>query len=168
MTDANTTDMHIDSHLYAGEVLSIGLKSQEGIGFGITTALGLEWTAISTEDAIAIATHILISRKDQLTEDMVRGISDELMPDAPAKPTKLGPPRYSNLSDQAQLVYRHMVRAGSISAREAMDDHGITSATLARRICDIEEEGFGVNRDRRVHPITGKRYTRYSLQPNYN
>lgn len=72
-------------------------------------------------------------------------------------------PSYASLSDQAKLVYRHMERAGSISARDAMDDHGITSATLARRICDIEEEGFRVWRDRRVHPISGKRYTRYSL-----
>lgn len=78
-------------------------------------------------------------------------------------PEKTTPASYSALSDQAKLVYRHMERAGSISARDAMDDHGMTSATLARRICDIEAEGFKVWRDRRVHPMTGKRYTRYSL-----
>lgn len=72
-------------------------------------------------------------------------------------------PSYSNLTDQASVVFRHMARAGSISAREAMSDHGITSATLARRICDIEAEGFSVKRDRRTHPLTGRRYTRYSL-----
>ncbi len=70
---------------------------------------------------------------------------------------------YVHLTDQSKLVYRHMDRAGSISARDAMDDYGITSATLARRICDIEAEGFKVYRDRRIHPITGKRYTRYAL-----
>jgi len=70
---------------------------------------------------------------------------------------------YSALSPQAQTIYQHMRRAGSISAREAMEDYGITSATLARRICDISAEGFSVLRDNRVHPMTGKRYTRYSL-----
>lgn len=74
-----------------------------------------------------------------------------------------GQRRLSNLTDQAQLVFRHMQRAGSISARDAMNDHGITSATLSRRICDIEEEGFVVDRERRTHPITGKLYTRYVL-----
>lgn len=72
-------------------------------------------------------------------------------------------PHYSNLSPLCQKVYQHMQRAGSISAREAQDDYGITSASLARRICDIEAEGFGITRDRKVHPITEQRYTRYSL-----
>ena len=70
---------------------------------------------------------------------------------------------YSYLSQQAQTVYQHMSRAGSISAREAMDDHGMTSAALTRRICDLEEAGYGILRVSKVHPITAKRYTRYSL-----
>lgn len=76
---------------------------------------------------------------------------------------KKGPARFSNLSPQAQLIYKHMSRAQTISAREALADHGITSATLARRVCDIEKEGFKVNRERRNHPVTGRSYTRYSL-----
>ncbi len=56
-----------------------------------------------------------------------------------------------------------MERTGSISARDAMNDYGITSATLARRICDLKLHGVQVEHERRRHPITGKLYTRYSL-----
>lgn len=64
---------------------------------------------------------------------------------------------------QTDIIMKHMKTAGSISAREAMIDYGITSATLARRICDIEERGTPIHRDRRVHPITKRSYTRYAL-----
>lgn len=70
---------------------------------------------------------------------------------------------YADLSPLAKRIYQHMKRAGSISAREASNDYGITSASLARRICDIELAGFTVKRERRVHPISGTRYTRYSV-----
>lgn len=72
-------------------------------------------------------------------------------------------PSYMSLTQQGQLILQHIRRAGSISAREAMDDYGITSATLARRICDIEQAGYDLTRKRKVHPITGKSYTRYSV-----
>ena len=85
-----------------------------------------------------------------------------VLPDEVVKPEPAR--QLSNLSPQAQLIYRHMQRAGSISARDAMDDHGITSAALSRRICDIEAEGFGIDRERRIHPITEKSYTRYTLK----
>jgi hypothetical protein len=68
------------------------------------------------------------------------------------------------LSPQARKIYDHMKSAGSISAREAMADYGITSATLARRVCDIEEQGFLVERETRDHPIHKRRYTRYSVR----
>ncbi len=64
---------------------------------------------------------------------------------------------------QTQLIQRHMQRAGSISARDAMDDYAITSATLARRICDLIENGVEVNRIRKRHPVTRRSYTRYEL-----
>lgn len=72
-------------------------------------------------------------------------------------------PAYHSLTDQQRTVYNHMRKAGSISAREAMDDYGITSATLARRICDLEEQGYEIERERKTHPITDRLYTRYSL-----
>lgn len=67
------------------------------------------------------------------------------------------------LSPQARTIYDHIKKAGSISAREAMSDYGITSATLARRICDIEEAGIPVLRETREHPIHKRKYTRYSF-----
>lgn len=67
------------------------------------------------------------------------------------------------LSPQARKIYDHMQKAGSISAREAMADYGITSATLARRICDLEGAGFKITRETREHPIHQRKYTRYSL-----
>lgn len=60
-------------------------------------------------------------------------------------------------------IIKHIQRAGHISARDAMMDYGITSASLTRRICDMEEIGINFKRERRVHPITGQKYTRYSL-----
>lgn len=67
------------------------------------------------------------------------------------------------LSPQAGRLVRHMARTGSISAREAMLDLDMTSATLARRVCDLEEVGIAVERERRIHPVSGRHYTRYSL-----
>lgn len=67
----------------------------------------------------------------------------------------------SNGVTQADTILNHIKQAGSISAREAMIDYGITSATLARRICDLEERGVDIQRERKEHPVTGRLYTRY-------
>jgi DNA-binding HxlR family transcriptional regulator len=67
------------------------------------------------------------------------------------------------LTPQGRLILDHMTTAGSISAREAMSDYGITSAVLTRRICDMEAKGISIARDQRRHPVTGRNYTRYSL-----
>lgn len=53
----------------------------------------------------------------------------------------------------------------SITAREAMLDLDMTSSTLARRICDAEEAGVNITRERKRNPVTGKRYTRYFFDP---
>ncbi len=68
-----------------------------------------------------------------------------------------------SLSPQQRLILVHIKEAGSISAREAMADYGITSATLARRICDLEAEGYKIKREKKLHPIFKREYTRYSL-----
>ncbi|BAF89598.1 unknown protein [Azorhizobium caulinodans ORS 571] len=68
-----------------------------------------------------------------------------------------------NLSPLARRIFAHLERTGSISAREAMADYGITSATLSRRICEMEGAGIEISRERRIHPMTGRRYTRYAL-----
>lgn len=62
------------------------------------------------------------------------------------------------------LTYVSQTKTGSISAREAMFDLDITSATLSSRICEMErikKKAFTIVRDRRTNPHTKKHYTRY-------
>ncbi|WP_339771467.1 helix-turn-helix domain-containing protein [uncultured Pseudosulfitobacter sp.] len=68
-----------------------------------------------------------------------------------------------NLTRLAKTIVAYMEKNGSISARAAAADLDITSASLTRRLTDIEDAGIPIKRERRVHPVTGKRYTRYSL-----
>lgn len=79
--------------------------------------------------------------------------------------TNLTPIQNWFLSRQAKALLNHLrrTRKDGISAREALLDLGMTSATLARRICDLELAGFKIDRQRRRHPITDRRYTRYVL-----
>lgn len=54
--------------------------------------------------------------------------------------------------------------SGYVTNRTAMDDlDGMTSATLASRICEMERVGYEVQRDTRKNPVTGRRYTRYYI-----
>jgi hypothetical protein len=62
---------------------------------------------------------------------------------------------------------QYLDEAGSVSAREAMIDLDMTSATLARRIVDLERAGITIIRERRIHPVSGKRYTRYLMGTTY-
>jgi hypothetical protein len=66
-----------------------------------------------------------------------------------------------SLTPQAATVLAHMEYAGSITQREAMLDHSIQS--LTRRITELNDKGFRVNREDKKHPLTGQRYARYSL-----
>lgn len=79
--------------------------------------------------------------------------------------TKLSAIQEWVLSPQALAVLSHLRKVGrkGVSAREAQFDLDITSATLARRICDLEEAGIEVTRVRKNHPTTGRKYTRYVL-----
>lgn len=67
------------------------------------------------------------------------------------------------LGPQAKQILLHIEKAGSISAQDAYTTYQITSATLARRICDLEEAGVEIVRERKIHPITTRAYTRYAL-----
>lgn len=69
--------------------------------------------------------------------------------------------RLATLTPQAQTVLKHLRGAGSITQREAMLDHSIPS--LPRRIKDLREAGYDVVGVWKTHPLTGQRYTRYSL-----
>jgi|TARA_R100000951_G_scaffold111369_1_gene110320 hypothetical protein len=62
--------------------------------------------------------------------------------------------------NQVQQIYRHLETGKSISGYEARDLYRI--ASLPRRINDLEEQGFKIERSRRTDP-TGRRYVRYSL-----
>jgi DNA-binding MarR family transcriptional regulator len=64
---------------------------------------------------------------------------------------------------RAFQVLKFMETTGSITAREAMLDLDMTSATLARRICDLEARGATILRIRKNHPANGRQYTRYVL-----
>lgn len=67
------------------------------------------------------------------------------------------------LSPLCRKVVDFMERTGSISARDAFTDLGITSASLTRRLTDMENVGIPIKRERKTHRATGGRYTRYSI-----
>jgi len=71
----------------------------------------------------------------------------------------------NHLAPRARQVLAHIEKAGSISARDAAVDIGISDASLSRRICDLEAAGIGIKRERKKHPVSGIQYTRYSLAP---
>lgn len=145
------------------------------MGVVLTTSEGKReaQVSLSPEDSVALATHLITELSSTVDASVLHSFGVELIKQANARsiplvaqsPIEKPQPqrRFINLSPLARTIYRHMQRAGSISAREAMADMGITSASLARRICDIEAEGFAVRRERRVHPVSQQPYTRYSL-----
>lgn len=98
-------------------------------------------------------------------EDILREVNARAVPVAakPVGPTKKKPQGFLALSPQAQKIVQHMRKNGQITAREAMADYGMASGTLTRRITDISEAGFEVKKHQREHPVTGQKYTRYTL-----
>ena len=75
--------------------------------------------------------------------------------------------RSLNLTPLARKIVSHLIKAGSLSAREASNDYGITSSSLTRRLTDIEQAGIAIKREHKNHPVHGRKYTRYSLAPVY-
>lgn len=147
---------------------------REGVVFNVHTNGAYTDVWLTAGDAVAVATDLLMSAIESgaVSPAVAADLGGELIKAANLKsiPMLARTPKpavaaqlRSNLSPQASLVFGHMQQAGSISAREAFADHGITSASLAKRVCDIKTEGFDVKRTKLVHPLTGKRYTRYSL-----
>lgn len=70
-----------------------------------------------------------------------------------------------SLSNQQAQIINFMVERDemSITAREALMDLDMTSATLASRICELQAKGFNIARQHRRHDVTGKRYVEYQL-----
>jgi hypothetical protein len=73
--------------------------------------------------------------------------------------------RDSYLTPQAAKVVDFLkANTAGISAQDAMLHlSGMTSATLARRICDLEEVGYTIVREKKLNPVTKRSYTRYKL-----
>lgn len=69
----------------------------------------------------------------------------------------------SAVPPQARKLYDFAQKNRGVSALDAFITFQITSATLARRVCDLEREGFPVTRERRKHPVSGRPYTRYHI-----
>ena len=63
---------------------------------------------------------------------------------------------------QNQMLLSHLKRTGSITMREALLDHGIQC--LTKRIQELRDAGYKIISERRLHPITGQRYTRYRFK----
>lgn len=63
---------------------------------------------------------------------------------------------------QNQMLLSHFRRTGSITLREALLDHGIQC--LTKRIQELRDAGYKIISERKNHPITGQRYTRYRFK----
>lgn len=150
-------DDHIDVFAYEsqGPVL-VAFESGNSTQVSLTPA-----------NAFAMGMHLIeISKKHMNLHEVasyLEAMAKEAKARIPPAPVKEKPQGYTTLTPLAQTIYQHMRRAGSISAREAMNDYGIMTGSLVRRLTDMEEAGFTINRERKVHPVTGRRYTRYSL-----
>lgn len=64
-----------------------------------------------------------------------------------------------SLTNQARIVLNHIKLAGSITQREAIQDHSVQS--LTKRISELRSAGHDIKTTFKRHPITKQRYARY-------
>ena len=62
---------------------------------------------------------------------------------------------------QHDKIIKHLKKAGSITVREAMVEYSVSS--LPKRIQELREKGNDIVSNVKFHPITGQKYTRYTL-----
>jgi len=62
---------------------------------------------------------------------------------------------------QQTKIIKHLKKAGSITVREAMVEYSISS--LTKRVHELRELGYDIQSTKKTHPVTGQRYTRYTL-----
>lgn len=62
---------------------------------------------------------------------------------------------------QHDKIMQHLKKAGSITVREAMVEYSIQS--LTKRIQELREMGHDIVSKVKFHPVTGQKYTRYTL-----
>ena len=70
----------------------------------------------------------------------------------------------SRTKDQISKMIDHMSRVGSISQREAYLEYGVQG--FSARISDIRKF-LPLKAERRMNPVTGQRYSRYSIDKSY-
>lgn len=63
---------------------------------------------------------------------------------------------------QHDKIMKHLKKAGSITVREAIVEYSIQS--LTKRIQELREAGHNIVSHIKRHPVTGQKYTRYTLQ----
>jgi hypothetical protein len=63
------------------------------------------------------------------------------------------------MKPQTKVVLDHLLKAGSITQREAIMDHSVQS--LSKRISELVTMGYDIKREFKKHPITQQRYARY-------
>lgn len=73
------------------------------------------------------------------------------------------PGRRTKMNTIENIVLSHIKTTGSISIREAMDDYGISGGTLTKSITLLKRKGNDIRTIMKKHPITGRRYARYSF-----
>lgn len=65
-------------------------------------------------------------------------------------------------TNQLSQIFNHIRERGYITQRDAYLDYGVQSFT--RRIADLRELGYKVQKESHRHPTTGQRYSRYSFE----
>lgn len=60
-------------------------------------------------------------------------------------------------------VLNHLRTTGTISIREAMDDYNLSGGHLTKIISDLRFNGHNITRKFMRHPVSGRRYARYTL-----
>lgn len=65
-----------------------------------------------------------------------------------------------NNTQNAKII-KHLRTANGITVREAMVEYSISS--LTKRIQELRELGHDILSLPKVHPVTGQRYVRYTL-----
>ncbi len=75
----------------------------------------------------------------------------------------LAPKRITKIMTLQTKVLTHITKTGSISIREAMDDYSMSGGSLTKYISNLRMLGHSIIKEFRVHPMTGRRYARYSI-----
>lgn len=68
----------------------------------------------------------------------------------------------TKLTPRAKEVLDYLQTKGDATPREALLDMDINSGSFTRRITELRDAGYGITDAVCFHPVTGRRYKRYS------